>query len=166
MRRQQSARQGLTRKIVAVIFAAAALFAGAAQLGLVSAQIPGVGVPGGELPSGDGVLTVGVVGVASTPLPLFAETAADRAVVSLTYRSLTRLDASGWPEPDIASTWSVAADGLSWTITLDPAAHWEDGSTVTAADVLTTISIASELGTAGGYWQSITAEEGDEAGTV
>ncbi len=166
MRRQQSARQGLTRKIVAVIFGTAALFAGAAQLGLVSAQIPGVGVPGGELPSGDGVLTVGVVGVASTPLPLFAETAADRAVVSLTYRSLTRLDASGWPEPDIASTWSVAADGLSWTITLDPAAHWEDGSTVSAADVLTTISIASELGTAGGYWQSITAEEGDEAGTV
>ena len=72
MRRQQSARQGLTRKIVAVIFAASALFAGAAQLGLVSAQIPGVGVPGGELPSGEGVLTVGVVGIASTPLPLFA----------------------------------------------------------------------------------------------
>jgi ABC-type transport system substrate-binding protein len=37
---------------------------------------------------------------------------------------------------------------------------------VTAADVLTTISIASELGTAGGYWKSITAEEGDDAGTV
>jgi peptide/nickel transport system substrate-binding protein len=112
------------------------------------------------------VLTVGVVGIASTPLPLFAETAADRAVVSLTYRSLTRLDASGWPGPDVATAWSVAADGLSWTITLDPAAHWQDGSTVTAADVLTTISIASELGTAGGYWQSITAEEGDDAGTV
>jgi ABC-type transport system substrate-binding protein len=37
---------------------------------------------------------------------------------------------------------------------------------VSAADVLTTVSIASELGTAGGYWQSITAEEGDDAGTV
>jgi peptide/nickel transport system substrate-binding protein len=149
-----------------VIFAAAALFAGAAQLGLISAQIPGVGVPGGELPSGEGVLTVGVVGIAATPLPLFAETAADRAVVALTYRGLTRLDASGWPGPDIASAWSVAADGLSWTITLDPAAHWQDGSAVAAADVLKTISIASELGTAGGYWQSITAEEGDVAGTV
>jgi len=149
-----------------VIFAAVALFAGAAQLGLVSAQIPGVGAPGGELPSGEGVLTVGVVGIAATPLPLFAETAADRAVVALTYRGLTRLDASGWPGPDIASAWSVTADGLSWTITLDPSAHWQDGSTVTAADVLKTISIASELGTAGGYWQSITAEEGDDAGTV
>ena len=166
MRRQYGARQGLTRTIVAVIFAAVALFAGAAQLGLVSAQIPGVGAPGGELPSGEGVLTVGVVGIAATPLPLFAETAADRAVVALTYRGLTRLDASGWPGPDIASAWSVTADGLSWTITLDPSAHWQDGSTVTAADVLKTISIASELGTAGGYWQSITAEEGDDAGTV
>ncbi len=166
MSRQYGARQGINRKIAVVLLAAAAFFAGAAQLGLISAQIPGIGTPGGELPSGEGVLTVGIVGIASTPLPLFAETAADRAVVSLTYRSLTRLDASGWPGPDVASAWSVAADGLSWTITLDPAAHWQDGSTVTAADVLMTISIASELGTAGGYWQSITAEEGDNAGTV
>ena len=166
MRRQYGAQQGVTRKVIAALFAAAALFAGAAQLGLVSTQIPGVGVPGGELPSGEGVLTVGVVGIASTPLPLFAETAADRAVVALTYRSLTRLDASGWPGPDVASTWGVAADGLSWTFSLDPAARWQDGSTVTAADVLTTVAIASELGTAGGYWQSITADEGDAAGTV
>jgi len=166
VRKQHGARQGLTRKIVAGLFAAAAIFAGAAQLGLVSAQVPGIGVPGGELPSGEGVLTIGVVGIASKPLPLFAETAADRAVVALTYRGLTRLDASGWPGPDIASGWSVAADGLSWTITLNPAAHWQDGSTVSAADVLTTIALASELGTAGGYWQSITAEEGSEEGTV
>ena len=166
MRRQYGARQGVTRKIVAALFAAAALFAGASQLGLVSTQLPGAGVPGGELPSGEGVLAVGVVGIASTPLPLFAETAADRAVVALTYRGLTRLDASGWPGPDVASTWSVAADNLSWTFTLDPAARWQDGSAVTAADVLTTVAIASELGTAGGYWQSITAEEGDAAGTV
>jgi ABC-type transport system substrate-binding protein len=45
-------------------------------------------------------------------------------------------------------------------------AHWQDGSAVSAADVLKTIAIASELGTAGGYWQSITAEEGVDAGTV
>jgi len=145
---------------------AAALFAGAAQLGFVSAQVPGVGVPGGELPSGEGVLTVGVVGISSIPLPLFAATAADRAVVALTYRGLTRLDANGWPGPDLASAWSVAADNLSWTFTLDAAAHWQDGSAVSAADVLKTIAIASELGTAGGYWQSITAEEGVDAGTV
>lgn len=154
------------RAILAALFTAAALFAGSAQLGLISAQTPGVGVPGGELPSGEGVLSVGVVGIASTPLPIFAETAADRAVVALTYRGLTRLDSSGWPTPDLASTWSVSADALSWTFTLDPLAHWQDGSSVTAADVLTTIALASEKGTAGGYWQSITAEEGDEPGTV
>lgn len=154
------------RAVLAALFTAAALFAGSAQLGLISAQTPGVGVPGGELPSGEGVLSVGVVGIASTPLPIFAETAADRAVVALTYRGLTRLDSSGWPTPDLASTWSVSADALSWTFTLDPLAHWQDGSSVTAADVLTTIALASEKGTAGGYWQSITAEEGDEPGTV
>ena len=166
MRRQPGRPRLLVRKLAATLFAAAALFAGAAQLGLVSAQAPGVGVPGGELPTGDDVLSVGVVGIASVPLPLFAETAADRAVVALTYRGLTRLDASGWPQPDLAAAWSVAADGLSWTITLDPAGRWQDGSSVTAADVLSTVALASELGTAGGYWQSITAEEGDEPGTV
>ncbi|MFZ9767663.1 MAG: ABC transporter substrate-binding protein [Candidatus Limnocylindrus sp.] len=166
MRRLPSARRGLIRKIVAALLAVSALVAGAAQLGIVSAQIPGIGVPGGELPSGEGVLSVGVVGIPSTPLPLFAETAADRAVVALTYRGLTRLDASGWPGPDLASSWSVAGDGLSWTISLDPSARWQDGTPVTAADVLSTIDLASELGTAGGYWQSITAEEGDVPGTV
>ena len=166
MRKQRGARRGLARTVLAAALAVSALFAGAAQLGLVSAQIPGVGVPGGDLPSGEGVLSIGVVGITSTPLPLFAETAADRAVVALTYRGLTRLDASGWPVPDIASAWNVAADSLSWTFTLDPAARWQDGSVVSAADVLITISIASELGTAGGYWQSITAEEGADAGTV
>ena len=73
MRRQHSARQGLIRKAAAVILAAAALLAGGAQLGLVSAQIPGTGVPEGELPTGEGVLSVGVVGIAATPLPLFAK---------------------------------------------------------------------------------------------
>ena len=166
MRRQPGPPRFVARKLAAAIFAAAALFAGAAQLGLISAQTPGVGVPGGELPTGDEVLSVGVVGIASLPLPLFAETAADRAVVALTYRGLTRLDASGWPGPDLATAWSVAPDGLSWLITLDPAGRWQDGSSVTAADVLSTIALASELGTAGGYWQSITAEEGDDPGTV
>ncbi len=166
MRKQHGTQQRFTRKIAAGVLVAAALFAGAAQLGLISAQVPGVGVPGGELPSGEGVLTVGVVGISSIPLPLFAATAADRAVVALTYRGLTRLDANGWPGPDLASAWRVAADNLSWTFTLDPAAHWQDGSAVSAADVLNTIAIASELGTAGGYWQSITAEEGADAGTV
>jgi len=166
VRKQPGARQGIARKFAAVVFAVAAIFAGAAQLGLISAQAPRVGLPGGELPSGEGVLSVGVVGIPSTPIPLFAETAADRAVVALTYRGLTRLDVDGWPGPDIASSWSVAADGLAWTFTLDPAAHWQDGTSVSATDVLTTISLASELGAAGGYWQSITAEEGADAGTV
>lgn len=166
MRRPNGARDALIRRIVVVLLAAVALFAGVSQLGLISAQAPGVGVAGGELPSGEGVLEVGVVGLASLPIPLFAETAADRTIVSLTYRSLTRLDASGWPQPDIASSWISDSDARSWTVTLDQAARWQDGSSVSAADVLTTISIASELGTAGGYWQSITAEEGDDAGTV
>jgi len=166
VRKQPGARQEIARKLAAVVFAAAAIFAGAAQLGLISAQAPRVGLPGGELPSGEGVLAVGVVGIPSTPIPLFAVTAADRAVVALTYRGLTRLDVDGWPGPDIASAWSVAADGLSWTFTLDPAARWQDGTAVSATDVLTTISLASDLGTAGGYWQSITAEEGVDVGTV
>lgn len=166
MRKQRGAQQEVARKAVIGILAIAAVFAGASQLGLISVQAPVVSVQGGELPSGDGVLTVGVVGISSVALPLFAETAADRAVVALTYRGLTRLDATGWPGPDVASTWSVAEDGLSWIFTLDPAAQWQGGAPVTAADVISTVSIAAELGTAGGYWQSITAEEGPEAGTV
>lgn len=38
--------------------------------------------------------------------------------------------------PDLARDWSISADGLTYTFSLDPNAHFSDGSSVTADDVV------------------------------
>jgi len=137
------------------------------QVGLITPP-GGVGGEGFEigggvtLPSGPTAVIEGVIGTPRTPYPLFAETGADRAIVALTYRALTRLDDGGWPTPDVATEWSPSPDGLTWTLGIDPAAAWDDGTPVTASDAVFTIGIAAELGLSGKYWESITPSIADD----
>ena len=48
---------------------------------------------------------------------------------------LTR-DVDGRPVAAIAEHWQISDDGLTWTFTLDPAAHWSDGTQITAQDFI------------------------------
>ena len=147
----------LRQALGAIALGAAVLFSGM-QLGLISTPQGGLSLVGGALPSGPGVLREGVVGALDTPIPLFAVSGADRAVVALTYRALTHLDRGGSAEPEIASTWSVAEDGLTWTFQFDSAATWSDGTKITPNDALFTIGVAGQLGTEGGYFDALDAE--------
>jgi hypothetical protein len=84
----------LRRVAVLVLFAVALVSAGA-QAGIIGESRPGGGLSIGiTLPSGPTTLREGVIGLPERPLPLFASTGADRAIVALTYRGLTRLDTS------------------------------------------------------------------------
>lgn len=158
----------LRRAAVFLALAVAIVMAGQ-QTGLFTAPGAGGGISLGSgisLPSGPTTLTEGVVGLPAQPLPLFAKSGADRAIVALTYRALTRLDLGGAPGPDLASAWSVSDDGLTWSFTIDPAAAWEDGTPVSAADAQLTIGLAGELGRDGGYWEALTVEVGESEGAL
>ena len=147
----------------------AAIFMAGQQAGLFSAPGAGGGIlPGSgiSLPSGPTTLTEGVIGLPAQPLPLFAKSGADRAIVALTYRALTRLDVGGAPGPDLATEWSVSEDALTWSFTIDPAAAWEDGTPVSAADAQLTIGLAGELGRDGGYWEALIVEVGESDGVL
>lgn len=147
------------RGLAAFLLFAVALVSAGAQAGIIGASRPGGGLSIGiTLPSGPTTLREGVIGLPERPLPLFASTGADRAIVALTYRGLTRLDISGYPTADLAKSWSVSEDGLAWTFELDPAARWEDGTQITAADAQLTLGLAGELGLDGGYWETLTVE--------
>jgi oligopeptide transport system substrate-binding protein len=55
---------------------------------------------------------------------------ADAIFEGLTYRD----DATLRPQPGSAKSWTVSADGRSWTFTMRPEARWSDGRRVTAHD--------------------------------
>lgn len=157
------------RRAAVFLALAVATFMAGQQAGLFTAKGAGGGISLGSgisLPSGPTTLAEGVVGLPAQPLPLFAKSGADRAIVALTYRALTRLDVGGAPGPDLASAWSVSEDALTWSFTIDPAAAWEDGTPVSAADAQLTIGLAGELGRDGGYWEALTVEVGESDGAL
>lgn len=157
------------RRVAVFLMLAAAIFMAGQQAGLLAAPGVGGGISLGSgisLPSGPTTLSEGVVGLPAQPIPLFTKSGADRAIVALTYRALTRLDVGGAPGPDLASAWSVSEDALTWSFTIDPAAAWEDGTPVSAADAQLTIGLAGELGRDGGYWEALTVEVGESDGAL
>ena len=54
-------------------------------------------------------------------------------------------DGSSWkPVADLADTWEVSPDGLTWTFHLHPGVKWHDGTPFTANDVAFTVSRAMQ----------------------
>ena len=71
--------------------------------------------------------------------------ASDPAVVDvghLLYRSLLKLDSTGYPTTDLAASYSVSANGLVYSVVLPPNIEWSNGAAITAADVLATDAFA------------------------
>jgi ABC-type transport system substrate-binding protein len=52
--------------------------------------------------------------------------------------TLVDLDKSFQPQPGSALSWSVADDGVTWTVALRPGLMWSDGTPVTAHDYVAT----------------------------
>lgn len=97
---------------------------------------------GSGAPEYGGVYVEGMTGAPSRVNPLFAGySAVDQSLVSLVFAGLTRLDDQGRPFPDLAETWSVSPDGLTYTFTLRNGLVWQDGAPLTADDVLFTYEL-------------------------
>src|SRR4029077_4612581 len=64
--------------------------------------------------------------------------ASDPAVVDvghLLYRSLLKLDSTGYPAADLAESYSVSPNGLVYTVVLPANLEWSNGAAITVADV-------------------------------
>lgn len=88
-----------------------------------------------------GTLNEGVVGTPRFVNPLLAVSDADRDLTALVYRGLMRTDAEGNLVPDLATSYTVSPDGLTYTFALGDA-KFQDGTPVTSDDVLFTIASA------------------------
>ncbi len=65
----------------------------------------------------------------------------DRDLTALIFNGLTVADEHGQIVPDLADTWDISADNLSYTFRLRKDIHWHDGAPFTADDVLFTMDV-------------------------
>jgi peptide/nickel transport system substrate-binding protein len=84
-----------------------------------------------------GTLRVGYSGPLVELDPHTSQSLQDQQQLENIYRGLTRLKspADPTPEGDIAESWTVSQDKLTWTFKLRPGVKFHDGREVTAADV-------------------------------
>lgn len=97
-------------------------------------------------PPKEQILTEGVVGKVSSLNPLFiTHNQIDRDIQSLIFNQLVDIDSTGTPQPEIAETWAVSADGKSYTFFLRDDVYWHDGKKLTAEDVIFTVETAQKI---------------------
>lgn len=92
-----------------------------------------------EVPSPGGTLSEGIVGTPRFINPVIARSDADKDLVALIYSGLMRQDASGALIPDLAESYTVSRDGLTYTFILRDDVSFHDGTQITATDVVYTV---------------------------
>ena len=93
-------------------------------------------------PASGGIYTEALVGSFGRLNPLLDfNNPADREVDRLLFSSLLKFDSQGIPQPDLAESWGVSADGKIYNVTIRGNANWDDGTPVTSDDVLFTLSL-------------------------
>lgn len=71
---------------------------------------------------------------------------ADRDIDRLIFSGLVKFDSRGLPQPDLAESWGVSADGTQYNFSLRQNAIWHDGQPVTSDDVIFTIELIKSAG--------------------
>lgn len=97
-----------------------------------------------EVPAHGGVLVEGELGSPQFINPLLAISDADRDLSSLTYAGLMGLSGDDGLVPVLAESYTISADGKTYTFVLRSNAQFSDGSPVTANDVVFTIKRAQD----------------------
>ena len=99
----------------------------------------------------------------SAPSGFHVLTAADQYSyqdIALMFASLTRLNDKLEPVPELAQSWGISDDGLTYTFHLDPDATWQDGEPVTADDVVFTYTLMANPAIPASYYSRMTSIQG------
>ena len=98
-----------------------------------------------EIPRHGGQLIEGIIGQPRFINPVIAKSDSDRDLAQLIYSGLLRATPLGALVPDLAKSYTVSPDGLTYTFTLKDGLVWHDGVTLTSADVAFTIDKVRDL---------------------
>lgn len=97
-----------------------------------------------QVPDYGGSLTEGVIGSPRFINPLLASSDIDKDLTSLVYSGLLKADSKGNLTPDLAESYVVSNDSLTYTFKIRANAVFHDGTKVTADDVVFTIEKAQD----------------------
>ena len=96
------------------------------------------------VPTDGGSLTEGVIGVPRFINPLLAISDADRDLTALVYSGLMKVSGAGVLVGDLAESYEISENNLMYTFHIRPDATFQDGTPVTAEDVVFTIKKAQD----------------------
>lgn len=116
-----------------------AVLLGASALALLAGANAAVST---EMPAEGGTHVEGLLGPARFINPILALSKADEDLTSLIYSGLVRALPDGSVVPDLAQSYEISADGMTYTFKLRPDATFHDGTPVTSADVLFSVQTA------------------------
>jgi peptide/nickel transport system substrate-binding protein len=87
------------------------------------------------------IIIQGSIGDASTLLPGLASDSVSQGIIDLVYNSLVKIDENIEIVGDLAESWDLSDDGLTWTFHLRKDVKWHDGQPFTSRDVLFTYQV-------------------------
>jgi len=97
-----------------------------------------------EVPARGGHFSEGIIGSPRFINPLLALSDADRDLTALLYSGLMKATPDGKLIPDLAESFAISDDGLTYTFLLKDTALFHDGTPVTAGDVIFTVTRAQD----------------------
>lgn len=122
-----------------------------------------------EAPAVGGDYTGTIYGDLKYLNPLLASSETDNSVSELLYSSLIKIDKDGNVAPDAALSWSVSPDNLHYTFTIRDDIYFHDGTKMTSADVLYTLSVLQDPDFKSPYqeaWKDVEVSQIDERSVV
>jgi len=98
-----------------------------------------------KVPLRGGTLTEGVIGNPRFINPVLAISEADKNLTVLVYSGLEKITPQGDIADDLADSVTISKDGLTYTARINPSAVFQDGTPITADDVIFTISKITDV---------------------
>ncbi|HET7096268.1 MAG TPA: ABC transporter substrate-binding protein [Casimicrobiaceae bacterium] len=132
---------------------AAAGFAALVAFGLVTT--PAFAATDPKARYGD-TMVIGITGDPGTLNGTTSSNFVEKIIASNVFSMLIRLDTSFKPVPDLAKSWTISDDGLTYTFKLNEGIKWHDGQPFSSADVKYTIDeVILPLHTRAGTYKSV-----------
>ncbi|MFA7252489.1 MAG: ABC transporter substrate-binding protein [Candidatus Paceibacterota bacterium] len=128
----------LTEKIIFTILALILIWASFNLFGRVNSQFTT------KVPARGGSLTEGIIGSPRFINPLLELSDADRDLTYLIYSGLMRATPTGDLVPDLAESYTISEDGLTYNFKIKSDAVFHDGAKITADDIVYTINMVQD----------------------